>query len=256
MADKEKAVLVLGMFDGVHVGHRTLVERAKHLATALDASCMAYTFSNHPAELIGKSVRLLCTMEEREYLLKDCGADSVFMEAFTKELMHMAPEAFIDMLLSRWDVQGLVAGFNFTFGDRGAGNAETLQEFGRKKGFIVRIQPAVAVDGETVSSTGIRRILEAGDVMRAAQFLGRCYTLSGAAEQTEGEILKIRPDASLAIPGEGLYRTQILTENGAFDAVTKTYPMDGFAECMVSGLRPVTDGSDAMIVFRSAYGTD
>ncbi len=66
MAEKEKAVLALGMFDGVHTGHRALLERAKHLAAALDTSCTAYTFSNHPAELIGKKVRLLCTAEERE----------------------------------------------------------------------------------------------------------------------------------------------------------------------------------------------
>ena len=253
MAVKEKAVLVLGMFDGVHEGHKALVERAKHLAIALDASCTAYTFSNHPAELIGKSVKLLCTAEEREYLLRDCGADSVFMEPFTEELMHMAPEAFVDMLLSRWDVQGLVAGFNFTFGDGGAGNADTLQTFGQKKGFIVRILPAVTIDGETVSSTGIRRKLDEGDIMSAARALGRCYTISGRTERDSGGILRIRPDASIVIPGEGLYRTQILSETGTFDAITKTFPKEGVAECMISGDMETADGSDAMIVFRAAY---
>ena len=253
MAEKERAVLVLGMFDGVHVGHRTLVERAKHLAIALDASCTAYTFSNHPAELIGKNVKLLCSAEEKEYLLRDCGADSVFMEPFTEDLMHMPPEAFIDMLLSGWDVQGLVAGCNFTFGDRGEGNADTLQELGKKKGFIVRILPAVTIDGETVSSTGIRKKLDEGDVTGAARSLGRCYTLSGAAEPADGGIVRIRPDASIVIPGEGLYRTQILTEGGTFEAMTKTYPADGFAECMISGIGAVPDGADAMIVFRTAY---
>ena len=253
MAEKEKAVLVLGMFDGVHEGHRTLVERAKHLAIALDASCTAYTFSNHPAELIGRKVKLLCSAEERDYLLRDCGADSVFMEPFTKELMHMAPEAFVDMLLSRWDVQGLVAGFNFTFGDRGAGNAESLKEFGSKKGFIVRILPAVTIDGETVSSTGIRSKLEACDAEGAARALGRCYTLCGPAERTDGGIFRIRPDDSVVIPGEGLYRTQMLTEAGAFDAMTKTYPKDGCVECMTVGSGAVPDGSDAMVSFRSTY---
>ena len=186
--------------------------------------------------MIGKNVKLLCSAEEKEYLLRDCGADSVFMEPFTEDLMHMPPEAFIDMLLSGWDVQGLVAGFNFTFGDRGEGNADTLQELGKKKGFIVRILPAVMIDGETVSSTGIRKKLDEGDVTGAARSLGRCYTLSGAAEPAEGGIVRIRPDASIVIPGEGLYRTQILTEGGTFEAMTKTYPADGFAEFVADKL--------------------
>ena len=145
METRKPAVIALGMFDGVHIGHQELLGTAASLADALDAACCVYTFENHPAELLGRHVELLTGAEERRALLSMFGADEVYMERFDETIMHLSPEAFVRRLCGAWHVRGVVAGFNYTFGDRGAGTSDTLRALGKELGFSVMIRTSVAL---------------------------------------------------------------------------------------------------------------
>ena len=253
MLEGSKTVLALGMFDGVHEGHKKIVATAKELANAMGAVCCVYTFSNHPAELLGRSVKKLCTNEERVYLLEDAGADQVSMEPFTGEMLHMRPEAFIETLASRWDLTGIVAGFNYSFGDGGEGGPDLLISAGREKGFIARILPAVEIEGETVSSSAIRKALEAGDIRKASAFLGRSYSVSGPVSVRDG-IIRLDTDSAITLPKEGTYKTQILTERGVYESTSRVFSgKDGsYIESILTDPGMFGQNYEVLLVFRSA----
>ena len=227
METRKPAVIALGMFDGVHIGHQELLGTAASLADALDAACCVYTFENHPAELLGRHVELLTGAEERRALLSMFGADEVYMERFDETIMHLTPEAFVRRLCGAWHVRGVVAGFNYTFGDRGAGTSDTLRALGKELGFSVMIVPKVSVDGEPVSSSRIRSLLQTGDVRMAARLLGRAYAVSGMVCPNRQNGRKIGfptanllPEPGRALPRHGVYVTEAITDAGTFRGVT------------------------------------
>ena len=120
------AVVALGTFDGVHAGHRALISEAAGLAKALHASPLIYTFRNHPLSLFGREPRLLMTPEERIAALAATGIP-VAADAFDARLAATPPRDFVRMLVERFALRGIVAGFNYTFGDRGAGDTALLK---------------------------------------------------------------------------------------------------------------------------------
>ncbi|MDO4493258.1 MAG: hypothetical protein Q4C53_05150 [Clostridia bacterium] len=169
---KKAAVVVLGMFDGVHRGHRALVAMAKQLADSEGVPCIVYTFANHPAELLGRKVVMLTTNAERERLLKEAGADEVLMEPFTEELRDLDMGDFLKHLEDLFDVRGLACGFNYTFGKFGAGKPADLMAYGKEKGIPVRVLESVDMGGKPVSSTRVRAALADGDTRSAESLLG------------------------------------------------------------------------------------
>ncbi|MEA4939334.1 MAG: FAD synthetase family protein, partial [Christensenella sp.] len=179
MSERIPAVVALGMFDGVHLGHRALIGQTVAEANRLGAKPVVFTFSNHPMEVLGGGVRLLSSIPERDDLLRALGAEEVYSVAFTRELAALSAEQFVDLLLERWDVRALVVGYNYTCGVRGAGTPETLAEIGKTRGFSVLVIPPVLMEGASVSSTRVREALEQGDVELAQRMLKRRYTLAG-----------------------------------------------------------------------------
>ena len=153
MKERIPAVVALGMFDGVHLGHRALLERAVKEASRLNAKPVVFTFSNHPMEVLGGGVRLLSGISERDRILGALGAKEVASVPFTRELAMLGTEAFVDLLLERWDVRALVVGYNYTCGARGNGTPETLAEIGKTRGFSVFVVPPVLLEGAPISST-------------------------------------------------------------------------------------------------------
>lgn len=170
--NKQAAVVALGMFDGVHRGHRAVIALARRLADEQGAACVVYTFSNHPAELLGKKVTMLTDNPERERLLKLAGADSVLMEPFDEQLRDLSKEDFLKHLEDLFEIKGLVSGFNYTFGKFGAGKPEDLMAYGESKGIPVRILESVEMGGAPVSSTRVRAALKEGDTASAEALLG------------------------------------------------------------------------------------
>lgn len=227
MEMRTPAVVALGMFDGVHIGHRALLAAAAADAKALGAAPAVYTFANHPMDVLGGCVRLLSSTRERNMLIRSLGIDELVSEPFTRELAMLSPEAFVDALQARWDVRALAVGYNYTFGERGLGTPETLEAFGRARGFAVRVVPPVLYEGEPVSSTRVREAVERGDMPFAEAMLARKYTLSGKVVQNKRigrrigfPTANIEADPRRVIPKEGVYAAYAYVGGAAYRAVT------------------------------------
>ena len=221
-----KSVLALGMFDGVHVGHRALLSQAAAAARSLSAQTVAFTFTDAPGKLLHLPVTSLSTPSQRTQWLLEAGADRVDMVDFTREFADLSPEDFVGYLQARYDIAALAAGFNYTFGRQGAGTAETLRQLGERHGFQVLIAEPVLVAGEPVSSTRIRSMIGRGDIGAARALLGRPYTLLGQVVSARhiGHALGY-PTANLLtgeqlLPPDGVYATVASVGDGAYPAVT------------------------------------
>lgn len=211
----------------MHKGHLALIEDTVTRAKQKNAIAAVYTFSNHPLEAFGKTVKLLMTAQQKEQTLLHAGIDQVVLEKFTQQTAALPPRAFVERLLARWDVAAVVVGFNYSFGAHAAGTPELLGEFGEEYGFEVLVHTPVELDGGTVSSTRIRRLIENGAVDEAQRLLTRPYQLSGTVVRNLGNGVKlgfptanIEPDALLVLPQNGVYVTDAKTEHGVYRAIT------------------------------------
>jgi len=170
---RQPSVIALGMFDGVHIGHQALVRRAVDIARSRGWRSVVYTFENHPRSVFAQTPALIMDAATRRAALYALGVDQVDMVKFTKVLAEKSPRAFLRMLLDRYCVRAVVAGTDFTFGYKGAGDIHALRSMGGEMGFEVYEMPDVLLDGEKVSSTRIRAALERGDAALAARMIGR-----------------------------------------------------------------------------------
>ena len=207
-------VWVLGFFDGVHRGHRALINAAREMAG--DGYVGIWTFRTLP-----KAKELLTTPEEREALLRQAGADTVHFADF--ETVHaMDGEAFFrDELCAKLRPAGLVCGFNFRFGYRGGAGADDLARWGREAGIPVRVLPAMESDGCVISSTWIRRLVAEGDVERAREMLTCPYTIRGVVEHGRhlGHTLgfptvNLRLTPGKVAPKSGIYAARVRFPDG------------------------------------------
>ena len=180
-----KRAIALGTFDGVHIGHRAIINAAIDRAAKLDMEPMIYTFTAHPMALFGKQPLLLMTQSERMAALGGMGC-TLSADEFSAEYAATEPEQFIKMLIERFNMGCAVAGFNYTFGRRGEGSVELIKKLGEKYGFAVEIVPPVMYKGEAVSSTRIRACLEAGRVKDAGEMLGAPYSITGPVIRNRG----------------------------------------------------------------------
>ena len=222
----QRSVLALGMFDGVHVGHQALVRQAAALGRSLDAETVAFTFTDAPGKLFHQPVTSLSTPDQRTRWLREAGADRVDMIDFTQSFADLSPEGFIGYLQERYQIAALAAGFNYTFGKRGAGTADTLRALGEEHGFHVLIADPVLVDGEPVSSTRVRALVNEGRMEDARSLLGRPYTLTGSVASARHIGRKLGyPTANLEtkellLPPDGVYATLALVDGAEHPAVT------------------------------------
>ena len=196
---KPRAV-ALGTFDGVHLGHRRVLDAA----LAAGPTPTVVTFDPHPRVALGYGVELLVPLERRLELLSEAGIEETLVVDFDLELAQLPPEAFAERVLRPLGTEVVVAGSNFRFGRGRAGDLALLERLG----FDAR--PVPLVDG--VSSTRIRDLLRAGEVDRAAKLLGRPAELAGTvvAGDARGGTLgfptaNLRPEPELLVPGFGIY---------------------------------------------------
>jgi len=183
--------VAIGSFDGVHRGHRRVLDTAG----AVGATTTVVTFWPHPRLVLGNHVELLSTLERRLELLESAGIDEVLVVNFTPAVAALSPQQFADDVLRRIGTETIVVGENFRFGRAAAGDAESLDRLG----FDVRPVPLL----DRVSSTRIRALLRHGDVVEAAQLLGRPAELDGTVvlgDQRGGTLGY--PTANLATPPE------------------------------------------------------
>ena len=172
--------MALGFFDGVHIGHAALLNRTKERAAELGVVPSVLTFDVHPDNLVlGSEVQLINSPLSREAIIRrNFGIDNVVFIHFSRRIMMMPWREFLDELLLQFDVCHIVCGYDFSFGFRGEGKPELLKSWCESNNIGCDIIPAVKLDGVTVSSTYIRKLISDGDMEKAARFLGHPHTLA------------------------------------------------------------------------------
>ncbi|MFP5023036.1 bifunctional riboflavin kinase/FAD synthetase [Pseudonocardia phyllosphaerae] len=210
-----RCVVTIGVFDGVHRGHRQLIGRAVAEARQRGLPAVVVTFDPHPAELVrpGTHPARLSTLDRRAQLVADAGADVFCVIPFTEQLSRMEPAGFAhEVLVDKLHAAVVVVGRNFTFGHRASGDVDTLAELGTRFGFACEALDLISDDQVTFSSTYIRSCIDAGAVVDAAHALGRWHRVDGVIVHghKRGRDLGY-PTANVAcpphtaIPADGVY---------------------------------------------------
>jgi len=206
------SAVAIGNFDGVHVGHRALIRRAKELAAARGATTIALTFDPHPSTLFAPSpMPMISSLERRIELLGEVGADVVVVEPFTRELAGRAPHAFIDdIVLGALGARAIVVGYDFSYGQGRSGTTDALRAHGARAGVEVAIVPAVELGGEVASSSKIRGLLRDGELAAAERLLGRPWDIDGVVVHgaKRGRAIGV-PTANIRTESELLLRAGI-----------------------------------------------
>lgn len=221
-------VIALGTFDGLHLGHTDVIDTAKDYAERSGLKLAVFTFSNHPLALIRPDlvpVRII-SAEEKIKLLESFGVDYLINIPFTEDFAALSPDEFLDRLAC-FNYRCLVVGENFTYGFLGSGKTETLERSGRKNGFDVIVRPLVKMNGNVVSSTGIRNLIQAGHIEYANRMLGRAYAITGTIVHGEQRGRKLGfPTANIellhgemAVPAPGVYAVTASIEGSIYEGM-------------------------------------
>ncbi|MBI4199185.1 MAG: bifunctional riboflavin kinase/FAD synthetase, partial [Chloroflexi bacterium] len=184
----QESYLTIGVFDGVHLGHRSLLELLRREAAA--ASCLpgVVTFCNHPREVLSPGTRIpvLLPLEERLRRLRDQGMKVVAGVTFTPEVSRLSAREFVGLLQRYLRMRGLVAGPDFALGHDREGTIAALTALGDELGFRVVVAPPYTQGDRRLSSSLVRSLVLEGDVRQAAQLLGRPFAVVGRVERGEG----------------------------------------------------------------------
>lgn len=221
-------VIALGTFDGLHLGHTDVINTARDYAERNGLKLAVFTFSNHPLALIRPDlvpVRII-SAEEKIKLLESFGVDYLINIPFTEDFAALSPDEFLDRLAC-FNYRCLVVGENFTYGFLGSGKTETLERSGRKNGFDVIVRPLVKMNGNVVSSTGIRNLIQAGHIEYANRMLGRAYSITGKIVHGEQRGRKLGfPTANIelvhgemAVPAPGVYAVTASIEGRIYEGM-------------------------------------
>lgn len=205
------AVVAIGKFDGVHVGHKALIDAAAEKADELKAPLGVLTFEPHPRAVFEPDSQpfLLSTPEVRARTMAELGVDVLLAQSFDREFAGLSPEDFVQsVLIDGMKVQHVVVGHDFRFGRKRAGDPDLLRRMGAENGFGVTVVAAVSVDGDLAGSTRVRTLIASGRPRAAARILGRCWEIEGTLELRSSPADRAHPCVSLEsyqMPAAGWY---------------------------------------------------
>ena len=259
-------IVSIGNFDGVHCGHRLILEGLIRSATARSLRSVAVTFDPHPLRLLRPeaSPKLITPLHARLELLEEAHVDAVLVLPFTAALSRMPAEEFVATILHHsLHAVEVHEGPNFRFGYRAEGGIQELRDLGRRLGFEVVIHAACGLRGLTVSSSKIRELISRGDLRAARVLLGHCFSIHSTPASGRGIGSRLTvPTINLAsyeelLPLDGVYITQLRVAGQCFDAVTNvgnrpTFGADSFAiESHLLNFHPLelTDQTPLELVF-------
>jgi riboflavin kinase/FMN adenylyltransferase len=213
-----QSVVTVGTFDGVHRGHRAIIERMKRYGAEHNARTVVVTFEPHPRLVLTRSsqapIGLLTTLAEKHALLAQLGIDILVVVPFTFEFAQTPAEEFVrNVLVERIGTEHLVIGYDHSFGKDRTGNEDLLRRLGEELGYTVERVDPVTLDGETVSSTKIRAALQNGQIELANAMLGYAYSVEGVVARGDGRGRRLGyPTANIELldphkllPGSGVY---------------------------------------------------
>ncbi len=234
-AAPRRSVVTIGSFDGVHQGHRALLEHLKAMAQRMDAESVVVTFDPHPRIAMGRAegMQLLTTIEERARLLEEVGIDRMVVAHFDEKFRSQPYESFVrDMLIERLGMVGMIVGYNHRLGRGSEGNFDKLQPLAAECGFELECVAQHREDGEEkVSSTVVRNVIAEGDMERAARLLGARYMLSGVAH--DGAIAAI--DEYKMLPPSGEYRCSVECDGVTIPATVEIADRTATLSANISG---------------------
>ena len=221
--------IALGSFDGLHLGHLSLVRKVKSLAKENNGKSIVFTFKNHPRTFINinNKIELIMTNEEKIRVLQKEGIDILAFKDFDEKMMKMMPDEFINWLCKTYNVKGIVVGFNFKFGYKNLGDVQLLKKFEEEYRYKLYVMEPCKSEGEIISSTTIRKELVDGNVEKAFDMLSRPYMLSGKVIDGKklGRTIGF-PTANLeinqqkVIPKKGVYYTNVKINEKIFKGIT------------------------------------
>jgi riboflavin kinase/FMN adenylyltransferase len=210
------AFVVVGVFDGLHLGHEYLLRHLVSEAGRLGARSMVITFDHHPDQILrGNAPPILCDPDERLDRLSAAGVDTTVVVHFDERLRETTYDAFVDMLAERVPLAGFLMTPDAAFGYRRAGTPEALAGLGRRRGFEVVVVPPFDIDGQPVRSTVIREAIASGELEMAARLLGRAHAVVGnVASAVPGVPREVRFPLPVALPPDGRYRVRVAGLDG------------------------------------------
>lgn len=236
----DRAVVTIGNFDGVHLGHQRILGAINEFARTANCKSAVLTFFPHPSRVLRPSEAplLLMTLDQRLEAIRQAGIDAAFVLRFDRELAAVSAEDFVRrFLVETMRARAVFVGENFRFGHKQAGDVTLLARLGDRWEFEVKIVPPVIQDGIVVSSSAIRTALREGRVEGARDLLGRPYALAGEIRPGTGQGRKlVVPTLNLAteqevLPRNGVYATEVTLEDKTYRAATNV------------GVRPTFDGA-------------
>jgi riboflavin kinase/FMN adenylyltransferase len=217
-------VVAIGVFDGVHLGHQRILRGAVEAAQRDGGISAAVTFEPHPDSVLRPNAapRLLTGLDRKAGLMEALGMDEILVVRFDPDFAGLSPEGFCKRVLSdRLGAGRVMVGENFRFGHGGQGTSADLQDYGKEHGFDVVAVPLALRGGEPISSTRIRALIGKGQVVEAADLLGRPHRLEGTVVQGVGRgrglgapTANLAVDRRLALPRLGIYITRVLLPDG------------------------------------------
>ena len=225
----DHTLITVGVFDGVHVGHQALFRRLVSQSSRAGLKSGVITFRQHPLTFLApqNAPPRLASNEENLVLIKSQGVDFVIPLTFDAELAMIDARTFAMLLQHHLRMKAMILGWDFVMGYHRSGTLTTLSNLGKELGFTTDTIQAVTIDGETVSSTSIRRSLAEGNTNKAAAMLGRPFSLEGMVIRGMGRGVElgfptanIDIDQNLVVPAEGVYATRVHLDGQVYQSVT------------------------------------
>jgi len=236
----EDTVVTIGNFDGVHLGHQSLIKRAVDVQEKRGLKSLLLTFENHPSDFLkGKHVRFLTIKSEKLRLIEDMGINIFVSLPFDERISGLEPEMFIrNVLIEKLRAKAVVVGYDFRFGKNRAGDIHRLERLSKDYGYSLDVIEPILRNGQKISSSLIRRMLSEGNVKEAGIMLGREYDVSGTivhgrklGRQIGFPTINIHADESALIPKTGVYYTKVIMDGREYCGATNV------------GYNPTIDGS-------------
>ncbi len=224
-----RAVIAMGVFDGVHVGHQALLSATADAAKLAGVSSAVLTFDRDPDQVVSpdRAAPQLLTLQDKLHFLEAQGLDVIVVVPFCARLANTTPDRFLDdIVLEAFVPVAIHIGHDFRYGKNASGSVSTLRSYGGQHGFQVVAHDLVSASGEPVTSTRIRSLVAAGDVAVAAELLGRAHRVAGRVVRGRGAgastigipTANVAPASHSALPADGVYRGRAITTKGAYDA--------------------------------------
>ncbi len=238
---KEPVVLTMGSFDGVHLGHKALINQLKGIARKEGLKTAVLTFVPHPKLFFNKdgNFKLINTLEEKIKLLKDTGIDYLILEDFNRDFASQSPDEYLQKLMDQYHMKSLLMGYDHHFGKDQKGNFDYVNALGPQMGFTTHLVHPVIKNGKTISSSLIRNLIKEGKIGEANDFLGYPFFINGKVVSGNRIGNKLGfPTANIDLNSSH----KILPKQGVY--IVKS-PIDGkeYYGMMNLGIRPTIDGT-------------